>query len=117
VGLFEPNAYRFLTILDKLESRVDSVTLKKDYADEVLSVISDSTVPILHGAFVGNFGGSSEDVKRVVGAIKQKYPNAKTVGMVESSRFITSSDMRVGYLQLDEQLGWILAQMVANANK
>lgn len=117
VGLFEPGNEMFISILGLLDADSVQVPLKSRSKEESIRLIYKSDLPYLHGAFVGNFGGVSKDMRSVVDAIQTKFPHAWTVGMVEKTRFRTGADQKVDYRYFADYFDSILAQMIANANK
>ena len=116
LGLFEPDKLLYPVLLGRMQE-VGNVNLRSMSKDKSIQLIKDSDLPDLHGALVGNFGGSAQDMKEVILELRSKYPNAFLVGMVDSPKFKVGANYTTLYENLYSNIDWIVAQILVNANR
>lgn len=114
-GLFEPDKALFADLKMKLLA-VGAVPLGSTSKDNSLTLINQSKLPYLNGAFVGDFGGSAKDMREIIAVLRDRFPGACLVGMVDSPKFKVGADYRTLYENLYSKFDWLIAQMISRTS-
>lgn len=101
IGLIEPNFELFGALLGKISDSSAEVPLQATNTKFALQLIRDTKVKDLAGAFIGNLGGSLREMQSVLNAMRDKYPQAYLIAMVQSPKFkFTNHDYTIHYEDL-----------------
>jgi hypothetical protein len=117
VAMFEPDPNRNEILLNTLTCHIGNKPIHADNLDMALGVIKDSSHNTWHGAYIGNLNGEAKSMRYVIDAIRDKYPNAYLIAMLESSKFKVNANERIMYRDLTDNLFvGTLTRMLVHAN-